>query len=70
MALNALPKLIVQILAGRHCGLPWLRHPVCLDPNVFSSMTYLNLGWWSYPITIIWIVAITNAVNLLTASTA
>ncbi len=28
-------------------------------------MTYLNLGWWSYPITIIWIVAITNAVNLI-----
>ena len=35
------------------------------NPNVFSSMTYLNLGWWSYPITIIWIVAITNAVNLI-----
>ncbi|WP_099974438.1 MULTISPECIES: glycosyltransferase family 4 protein [Lactobacillaceae] len=24
-----------------------------------------NLGWWSFPITIIWILAITNAVNLI-----
>ena len=35
------------------------------NPNVFSDMTYVNLGWLSVPITIIWIVAITNAVNFI-----
>ena len=35
------------------------------NPNVFSEATYLNLGWLSIPVTIIWIVAITNAVNFI-----
>ena len=49
---------VVAVLHG--CRIEFLS-----NPNVFSSMTYLNLGWWSVPITIIWIVAITNAVNLI-----
>ncbi|MBQ5749654.1 MAG: undecaprenyl/decaprenyl-phosphate alpha-N-acetylglucosaminyl 1-phosphate transferase, partial [Oscillospiraceae bacterium] len=35
------------------------------NPNVFSESTYVNLGWISIPLTIIWIVAITNAVNFI-----
>ena len=35
------------------------------NPNVFSEATYLNLGWLTIPVTIIWIVAITNAVNFI-----
>jgi len=35
------------------------------NPNVFSGYTYLNLGWLSVPLTIVWIVAITNAVNFI-----
>ena len=31
----------------------------------FSESLYFNLGAWSYPITVIWIVAITNAVNFI-----
>ena len=65
MALNALPKLIVQILAAGIAVYHGCVIQFVSSPNVFSSMTYLNLGWWSYPITIIWIVAITNAVNLI-----
>ena len=65
MALNALPKLIVQILAAGIAVYHGCVIQFVSNPNVFSSMTYLNLGWWSYPITIIWIVAITNAVNLI-----
>ena len=65
MALNALPKLIVQILAAGIAVYHGCVIRFVSNPNVFSSMTYLNLGWWSYPITIIWIVAITNAVNLI-----
>mgnify|MGYP003813974695 CR=1 FL=1 len=65
MALKALPKLIVQIAAAgvavyHGCVIQFLS-----NPNVFSSMTYWNLGWLSIPVTIIWIVAITNAVNFI-----
>ena len=65
MALNALPKLIVQIVAAGIAVYHGCVIQFVSNPNVFSSLTYLNLGWWSYPITIIWIVAITNAVNLI-----
>ena len=64
MALKALPKLLVQMAAGvavyYGCRIQFLS-----NPNVFSDMTYVNLGWLSVPITIIWIVAITNAVNFI-----
>ena len=65
LALKALPKLIVQILAAgvavyHGCVIQFIS-----NPNVFSSATYVNLGWLSVPITIIWIVAITNAVNFI-----
>ena len=35
------------------------------NPIVTSSVQYLDLGKWSVPITIVWIVAITNAVNFI-----
>ena len=35
------------------------------NPNVFSPSTYVNLGWISVPLTIVWIVALTNAVNFI-----
>ena len=65
LALKALPKLIVQILAAgvavyHGCVIQFIS-----NPNVFSNATYVNLGWLSVPITIIWIVAITNAVNFI-----
>ena len=65
LALKALPKLIVQIIAAgvavyHGCVIQFIS-----NPNVFSNATYLNLGWRSVPITIIWIVAITNAVNFI-----
>jgi UDP-GlcNAc:undecaprenyl-phosphate GlcNAc-1-phosphate transferase len=65
MALKALPKLLVQIAAAgvavyHGCVIQFLS-----NPNVFSNTTYWNLGWLSIPVTIIWIVAITNAVNFI-----
>ena len=65
LALKALPKLIVQIIAAgvavyHGCVIQFIS-----NPNVFSNASYLNLGWLSVPITIIWIVAITNAVNFI-----
>ena len=35
------------------------------NPNVFSQNLYWDLGWLSIPVTVLWIVAITNAVNLI-----
>ena len=63
--LKAIPKFLVQIVAAgivvaHGCTIQFLS-----NPNVFSDATYLNLGWLSYPLTIIWIVAITNAVNFI-----
>ena len=35
------------------------------NPNVLSPNPWWDLGWLSYPATVLWIVAITNAVNLI-----
>lgn len=65
ITLRALPKFLVQIAAAgvvvyHGCSIQFIS-----NPNVFSQAAYLNLGWLSTPITIIWIVAITNAVNFI-----
>ena len=66
MALPALPKFVVQIFAAvvvvlHGCRIEFLSNPV---PN--SAATYMALPeWLSVTITIIWIVAITNAVNFI-----
>lgn len=33
--------------------------------SAFGTYHYVNLGWWGIPLTVIWIVAITNAMNWL-----
>lgn len=65
MTLKAVPKFIVQILAAcvvvsRGCRIQYLSNPI-----LTSSQRYLDLGAWSGPVTVIWIVAITNAVNFI-----
>ena len=35
------------------------------NPNIFSSDPFWVLGWLEVPITVLWIVGITNAVNLI-----
>ena len=65
MALKALPKLFVQIAAAGVAVWHGCTIQFVSNPNVFSEATYLNLGWLSIPVTIIWIVAITNAVNFI-----
>ena len=65
-ALKALPKLFVQIAAAcivvfyGNCRIDRLTNPF---GTTLSS--FWDLGVLSYPITIIWIVAITNAVNFI-----
>ncbi len=65
MALKALPKLIVQVAAAGVAVYHGCVIQFFSNPNVFSDVSYVNLGWLSVPITIIWIVAITNAVNFI-----
>lgn len=66
LALSAKLKFIVQIVAAAI--------PVCIgnlqislftNLNPFSEESYLHLGVLAIPVTILWIVGITNAVNLI-----
>lgn len=64
-SLPALPKFFVQIGAALIAVL----HGNCIrflsNPNIFSSEPFWELGWLAIPITVFWIVGITNAVNLI-----
>jgi UDP-GlcNAc:undecaprenyl-phosphate GlcNAc-1-phosphate transferase len=53
-------KLFIQIIAGLMVALTSYRIETISSP--FGS---IQLGIWSIPVTILWIVAITNALNLL-----
>ena len=64
-ALPALPKLFVQIGAALIAVLEGNRIDFLSNPNIFSSEPYWELGWLAVPITVLWIVGITNAVNLI-----
>lgn len=63
--LPAMLKFVVQIIAS----LIPIMHGVVIscisNPNLFSSNPYWHLGWLAIPVTILWIVAVTNAVNLI-----
>ena len=65
MTLKALPKFLVQIAAAAVVVYHGVSIQFLSNPNVFSDVSYINLGWLSVPVTIIWIVAITNAVNFI-----
>ena len=64
-ALPAKPKFLVQIVAALMAVLAGNRIFILSNPNVFSSEPYWELGWLSIPISVLWIVGITNAVNLI-----
>ncbi|MCI8423323.1 MAG: undecaprenyl/decaprenyl-phosphate alpha-N-acetylglucosaminyl 1-phosphate transferase [Lawsonibacter sp.] len=64
-ALPALPKLLVQIAAALVAVLGGSRIVILSNFNIFSSEPYWELGWLSVPISVFWIVGITNAVNLI-----
>ena len=64
-ALPAKPKFLVQIAAALIAVMAGNRIEVLSNPNIFSENPVWQLGVLSIPITVIWIVAITNAVNLI-----
>ena len=63
VSLKPLPRLIVQVFAALLPVLHGVRINILTNPNLLSSENYLNLEWWSIPLTVIWIVGLTNAVN-------
>ena len=65
-ALRALFKLIIQILAA--CVVVFYggcRIQYITNPFGTSAASFFDLGAWAVPLTIVWIVAITNAVNFI-----
>ena len=64
-ALPAKPKFAVQIVAALITVAAGNRIDVLSNPNIFSPDPVWQLGWLAYPVTVIWIVAVTNAVNLI-----
>ena len=64
-ALPAKPKFLVQIVAALVAVLEGNRIYFLSNPNIFSSEPFWELGILSIPISVLWIVAITNAVNLI-----
>ena len=65
MALPALLKFVVQIGAALIPSLHGVTIRVFSNPNIFSDDLYWNLGNLSVPLTVLWIVAVTNSVNLI-----
>ncbi len=63
--LRAQFKFAIQIVAALIAVLSGNLIETLSNPNIFSQNPYWDLGWLAYPVTIIWIVAITNAVNLI-----
>ena len=64
-SLRAMFKFVVQIIAALVAALSGNVIEIVSNPNVFSSDLYWDLGWLAVPVTVVWIVAITNAVNLI-----
>lgn len=58
-------KFLIQIAAALIPALNGVVIHVLSNPNLLSENPYWDMGALSVPITVLWIVAITNAVNLI-----
>ena len=65
MALPAGIKFVIQIGAALIPALNGVQILAFSNPNIFSGNPYWVLGGLSVPITVLWIVGLTNAVNLI-----
>ena len=65
--LSAKLKLVGQIVAALivTVGEGGMAIEALSNPNIFSSNPYWVLGWLSVPVTVVWVVGMTNAVNLI-----
>ena len=65
VSLRPIVKLLGQILAAVvaiRCGIVF---DTISNPNILSPETFISIGWLSVPLTLLWIVGCTNAVNLI-----
>ena len=58
-------KLLLEFVAAIVAVSFGVKIEVLFNPNIFSDNASLLLGYLSIPVTIIWILGITNAVNLI-----
>ena len=65
MALPAMLKFVVQIVAALIPTMNGVIVRAVSNPNIFSENPYWVLDWLSIPVTVLWIVAVTNSVNLI-----
>ncbi|MCL2342991.1 MAG: undecaprenyl/decaprenyl-phosphate alpha-N-acetylglucosaminyl 1-phosphate transferase [Firmicutes bacterium] len=65
ISLKAWIKLLVQIAAAALAVLHGVIIEVLMNPNIFAANPHLVLGVFAIPVTIVWIVAITNSVNFI-----
>ena len=65
MALPAMLKFVVQIVAALIPTMNGVVVQAVSNPNIFSDNPYWVLDWLSIPVTVLWIVAVTNSVNLI-----
>ena len=65
VSLRASVKFIIQIIVAIIAVMHGVVIEVVMNPNVFAEAEHIALGFLSIPITVIWIVAVTNAVNLI-----
>lgn len=63
--LSPMVKLAFQILAAVVAVRSGLVFDVISNPNVFAEETTIEIGFLSVPLTILWIVGCTNAMNLI-----
>ena len=63
--LRAYFKFFVQIVAALVAVFHGVVIETLSNPNIFSQNPYWNLSWLAIPVTVLWIVGITNAVNLI-----
>ncbi len=64
-SLRASFKFVVQIVAALIAVFSGSVISALSNPNIFSQNPVWELGFLAYPVTVIWIVAITNSVNLI-----
>ena len=65
VALTAKPKFAVQTAAALVPVLAGVRVEMLTNFNIFSDKPYIVFGIWGVPLTLIWIVGMTNAVNFI-----
>ena len=65
VSLKPMVKLLGQILAAVVAIRSGIVFDTISNPNFLSQNTFIQIGWLSVPLTLLWIVGCTNAVNLI-----